>query len=76
MNTLASNLTTQVRNIAQVTTAVANGDLTKKITVRGEVAELKETINTTGSTFHVEILQEQAASAGVNGGRHKTVAAD
>jgi HAMP domain-containing protein/CheY-like chemotaxis protein/signal transduction histidine kinase len=48
VNTLASNLTTQVRNIAQVTTAVANGDLTKKITVdvRGEVAELKETINT------------------------------
>jgi HAMP domain-containing protein len=48
VNTLASNLTTQVRNIAQVTTAVANGDLTKKITVdvRGEVAELKNTINT------------------------------
>jgi HAMP domain-containing protein/signal transduction histidine kinase/CheY-like chemotaxis protein len=48
VNTLAGNLTTQVRNIAQVTTAVANGDLTKKITVdvQGEVAELKETINT------------------------------
>src|SRR5207302_830455 len=40
-------LTTQVRNIAEVTTAVANGDLSKKITVdvRGEVLELKETIN-------------------------------
>jgi HAMP domain-containing protein/signal transduction histidine kinase/DNA-binding response OmpR family regulator len=48
VNTLAANLTTQVRNIAEVTTAVANGDLTKKITVdvRGEVAELKETVNT------------------------------
>ena len=48
VNTLAGNLTTQVRNIAQVTTAVANGDLTKKITVdvQGEVAELKDTINT------------------------------
>jgi HAMP domain-containing protein/CheY-like chemotaxis protein/signal transduction histidine kinase len=48
VNTLAGNLTTQVRNIAQVTTAVANGDLTKKITVdvQGEIAELKDTINT------------------------------
>ncbi len=48
VNTLAANLTTQVRNIADVTTAVANGDLSKKITVdvRGEVAELKNTINT------------------------------
>src|SRR5205823_5254700 len=48
VNTLAGNLTAQVRNIAQVTTAVANGDLTKKITVdvQGEIAELKDTINT------------------------------
>ena len=48
VNGMASNLTSQVRNIADVTTAVANGDLSKKITVdvRGEVAELKETINT------------------------------
>src|SRR5207302_2062070 len=48
VNLMASNLTNQVRNIAQVTTAVANGDLSKKITVeaRGEIAELKETINT------------------------------
>ncbi len=48
VNTLAANLTTQVRNIAQVTTAVATGDLSKKITVevQGEVAELKDTINT------------------------------
>jgi len=48
VNGMASNLTDQVRNIAAVTTAVANGDLTKKITVdaRGEILELKETVNT------------------------------
>ena len=48
VNQLADNLTDQVRNIAQVTTAVATGDLSKKITVdaRGEIAELKDTINT------------------------------
>ena len=48
VNSMASNLTSQVRNIAQVTTAVANGDLSKKITVdvRGEILELKDTINT------------------------------
>ncbi|MBS0524225.1 MAG: response regulator, partial [Proteobacteria bacterium] len=47
VNLLAANLTTQVRNIAEVTTAVANGDLSKKITVdvRGEILQLKETIN-------------------------------
>src|SRR5439155_11147736 len=47
VNFMASNLTTQVRNIAEVTTAVANGDLSRKITVeaRGEVAELADTIN-------------------------------
>ncbi|HEX8433449.1 HAMP domain-containing protein, partial [Archangium sp.] len=48
VNLMANNLTGQVRNIAEVTTAVANGDLSKKITVdvRGEIAELKQTINT------------------------------
>jgi len=48
VNSMASNLTSQVRNIAEVTTAVANGDLTKKITVdvKGEILELKNTINT------------------------------
>ena len=48
VNAMASNLTGQVRNIAEVTTAVANGDLSKKITVdvRGEILELKNTINT------------------------------
>ena len=48
VNLLAANLTTQVRNIAEVTTAVARGDLSRKITVdvKGEVLELKVTINT------------------------------
>src|SRR5947207_610326 len=48
VNQMASNLTAQVRNIAEVTTAVANGDLSKKITVNveGEILELKNTINT------------------------------
>jgi HAMP domain-containing protein len=48
VNSMASNLTNQVRNIAQVTTAVAMGDLSRKITVdvRGEILELKNTINT------------------------------
>jgi HAMP domain-containing protein/signal transduction histidine kinase/CheY-like chemotaxis protein len=48
VNQMASNLTNQVRNIADVTTAVANGDLSKKITVdvQGEILELKNTINT------------------------------
>ena len=48
VNSMASNLTAQVRNIAEVTIAVANGDLSKKITVdvRGEILQLKETINT------------------------------
>src|SRR5271156_5168868 len=48
VNSMASNLTAQVRSIAEVTIAVANGDLSKKITVdvRGEILQLKETINT------------------------------
>ena len=48
VNYMASNLTSQVRNIAQVTTAVAKGDLSQKITVdaRGEILELKSTVNT------------------------------
>ena len=48
VNFMASNLTGQVRNIADVTTAVASGDLSKKITVdvKGEILELKDTINT------------------------------
>src|SRR5690606_39630306 len=48
VNLMAANLTGQVRNIAEVTTAVASGDLSKKITVdvKGEILELKNTINT------------------------------
>src|SRR5262249_4901761 len=48
VNMMAGNLTGQVRNIADVTTAVANGDLSKKITVdvKGEILELKNTVNT------------------------------
>src|SRR5437870_3063334 len=48
VNSMAGNLTAQVRNIAEVTIAVANGDLSKKITVdvRGEILQLKEAMNT------------------------------
>src|SRR5439155_1145204 len=48
VNSMASNLTSQVRNIADVTTAVANGDLSRKITVdvKGEILVVKDTINT------------------------------
>ncbi len=48
VNSMAANLTSQVRNIAQVSTAVANGDLSQKITVnaQGEILELKSTVNT------------------------------
>ena len=84
VNFMARNLTDQVRNIAQVTTAVANGDLTQTITVdaRGEVAELKDTINTMVaqlSSFAAEVtrvarevgtdgkLGGQAEVAGVSG---------
>ncbi len=53
VNGLANNLTAQVRNIAKVTTAVANGDLSQKITVdaKGEILELKDTINTMVGTL-------------------------
>src|SRR5207253_1589494 len=62
VNTLAGNLTGQVRNIAEVTTAVANGDLSRKITVdvRGEVLELKDTINPTvdqSAAFAAEVTR-------------------
>ncbi|MGI8336793.1 HAMP domain-containing protein [Actinomadura scrupuli] len=62
VNGMANNLTYQVRNIAQVTTAVAHGDLTKKIDVdaRGEILELKTTINTmvdTLSSFASEVTR-------------------
>src|SRR5437762_1905600 len=55
VNLMASNLTDQVRNIAQITTAVANGDLSQKITVeaKGEVAALADTINSMVDTLRV-----------------------
>jgi len=53
VNSMASNLTAQVRNIAEVTIAVANGDLSKKITVdvRGEILQLKEAIKHHGGSI-------------------------
>jgi HAMP domain-containing protein len=62
VNSMASNLTSQVRNIAAVTTAVANGDLSKKITVKvkGEILELKNVINTMVdqlSSFRLEVTR-------------------
>ncbi|GGZ89004.1 histidine kinase [Streptomyces echinoruber] len=55
VNTMAGNLTSQVREIAEVTTAVANGDLSRKVTVpaRGEVAQLAETINQMTETLRI-----------------------
>src|SRR5205085_1452262 len=54
VNSMASNLTGQVRNISEVTIAVANGDLSRKITVdvRGEILQLKEAINTMVDQLH------------------------
>jgi PAS domain S-box-containing protein len=69
VNAMANNLTTQVRNIADVTTAVAKGDLSQKITVeaQGEVFELKGNINTMISTLATDREQrEYAQSALVN----------
>src|SRR3989442_4501391 len=62
VNMLAGNLTSQVRNIALVSTAVANGDLSKKITVdaKGEILELKNTINAMADqlrTFAAEVTR-------------------
>ncbi|MFJ3652066.1 HAMP domain-containing protein [Streptomyces nigra] len=76
VNSMADNLTSQVRNIAQVTTAVANGDLSKKIDVdaRGEILELKTAINTmvdTLSSFSSEVTRvaREVGSAGQLGGQ-------
>jgi HAMP domain-containing protein/CheY-like chemotaxis protein len=76
VNTLAGNLTSQVRNIAEVTTAVANGDLSKKITVeaRGEVLEVKETVNTMVdqlSSFADEVTRvaREVGTEGILGGQ-------
>ena len=76
VNSMAGNLTNQVRNIAEVTTAVANGDLSKKITVsvRGEMAELKGTINTmvdqlNGFASEVTRVAREVGSEGKLGGQ-------
>jgi HAMP domain-containing protein/signal transduction histidine kinase/CheY-like chemotaxis protein len=76
VNELANNLTGQVRNIAQVTTAVANGDLTQQITVdaRGEILELKSTINTMVdqlSSFADEVTRvaREVGTEGILGGQ-------
>src|SRR5256885_1512204 len=66
VNMMASNLTNQVRGIAKVTTAVANGDLTKKITVdaRGEILDLKDTINTMVDQLNSFATQEKRSARG------------
>ncbi|MDQ0793617.1 HAMP domain-containing protein/signal transduction histidine kinase/CheY-like chemotaxis protein [Streptomyces sp. B1I3] len=76
VNTMAGNLTSQVRGIAEVTTAVANGDLTQKVTVsaRGEVAQLAETINQmteTLRTFADEVTRvaSEVGGEGLLGGQ-------
>ncbi len=76
VNFMAGNLTDQVRNIAQVTTAVANGDLSKKITVdaRGEILELKDTINTMVEqlrSFAAEVTRvaREVGTEGILGGQ-------
>ena len=78
VNFMARNLTAQVRNIADVTTAVANGDLSKKITVnvRGEILELKDTINTMVDqlrSFASEVTRvaREVGSEGILGGQAK-----
>src|SRR5258707_2277394 len=75
---MAANLTGQVRNIAEVTTAVANGDLSKKITVdvKGEILELKNTINTmvdqlSSFTSEVRRVALEVGSEGKLGGQAK-----
>ncbi|SER00995.1 Signal transduction histidine kinase [Streptomyces radiopugnans] len=76
VNTMAGNLTSQVREIARVTTAVANGDLSQKVTVnaRGEVAQLADTINTmteTLRTFADEVTRaaSEVGTEGILGGQ-------
>src|SRR5207248_3123930 len=75
---MAGNLTAQVRNIAEVTTAVAKGDLSRKITVtvRGEILELKNTINTMVdqlSSFASEVTRvaREVGTEGKLGGQAK-----
>ena len=71
VNSMAGNLTAQVRNIAEVTTAVANGDLSRKITVdvRGEILELKNTINTMVDQLNAFASRSDARGARSGHGR-------
>jgi HAMP domain-containing protein/CheY-like chemotaxis protein/signal transduction histidine kinase len=76
VNSMASNLTNQVRNIAEVTTAVARGDLSRKITVdvKGEILELKNTINTmvdqlNGFASEVSRVAREVGTEGKLGGQ-------
>ena len=64
VNSMASNLTGQVRNIADVATAIAKGDLSRKITVdvKGEILQLKNTINTMVDQLNALRLRSDAAS--------------
>ena len=66
VNTVFRNLTTQVRDIAQVTTAVANGDLSQKVTVdvAGEMLELKNTVNTMVDQLSVVRCRSDAGGPG------------
>jgi HAMP domain-containing protein/CheY-like chemotaxis protein len=80
VNLMAANLTAQVRNIAEVTTAVANGDLSRKITVdvKGEMSELKSTINTMVdqlNSFASEVarLAHEVGTEGKLGGQARVV---
>ena len=70
VNSMASNLTGQVRNIAEVATAVARGDLSRKITVdvRGEILQLKDTINT--MVDQLNALRGRSDARGARG-RHR-----
>src|SRR5213082_2534175 len=70
VNTLAANLTGQMRNIAEVTTAVVKGDLSKKITVdvRGETLELKSTINTMVDQLNGFASEVSRVARGQHGG--------
>ncbi len=76
VNSMASNLTAQVRNIADVTTAVAKGDLSRKITVeaKGEILELKNTVNTmvdqlNGFAAEVTRVAREVGTEGILGGQ-------
>jgi signal transduction histidine kinase/CheY-like chemotaxis protein/HAMP domain-containing protein len=83
VNSMAANLTRQVRNIAEVTTAVANGDLSKKITVvvSGEIGALAETINSMGDTLatmadQVTTVAREVGTQGKLGGQAQVTGVD